>query len=311
MEEAPLLPARTLEALRSQIVAEIEARLNAQADSLWRRGEVELAKLHREREQVVTSFNTIQARQDDLQARQDALQEENAKLRSTCTQMTEKLEMMVSEMREALRLLPPREPSAEMPATVKLASPPGLPELTPEAPPSPQVLSGPWAEPGGPRTPPRPLVFSTPMDGPGTPWSAASAGSPAPWGGAPGSAGPAVRLSLASALPSAPAEEPTPPHLQSTPGSKTLQLAECLEHESFPGERPSPLGASCTGGGPEAAVGGVLGLRAEAPAFVPSSATPGATGMPSFEKTLPCDPLAILTGASSSETGVTAANGQH
>lgn len=235
--DAPRYADAALEALHGQIMAEIDARLNSKADSLWRRGQAELTKIHQERKQAASVIS-------DLQSKQEALQAENARMRSALMQMTEKLEYVVLEMRDALKSLPAR---ASQQAPGMKATPPGLTgEPLPEPTPGSATKSR-WAE-AGPCTPPRPASATSAA----APWSATAAGSP--WAGAPPAspAGPAVRLSLATALPSAAGTQsaagaaPQTPQAQPS-GSKTLQIAECLGREVFSLELSKEPGAQGLG----------------------------------------------------------------
>lgn len=85
-----------LEELKSQIMADIEAKLSQKEESLWRRGQVEIRRLQLEQAQVATSVGT-------LQERQEAIVKENQKIRGALIHLTLKFETVVREMREVLR----------------------------------------------------------------------------------------------------------------------------------------------------------------------------------------------------------------
>lgn len=217
IDAAPGMLDGAVDALRAQIMADIEARLDSTTHSLWRRGQAEITKLQQERKEVISYIN-------ELQTRQEALVAENQGMRTALMQMTEKLEFVALEMREVIRSLPTRHEmqraAVGQPQKGLLASGTGepLPEPTPGSP-----VTSTWAE-AAPCTPPRPTDAAV--------WGAQMGSSPAPWSSAQKpapAAEPAVRLSLATALPSvAAAPQSAPPAGQP---SKTLQIAECLGRE--------------------------------------------------------------------------------
>lgn len=231
------LPEGVLEELRGQIMAEINARLDSKADSLWRRGQAELSKLHQERKQMASFIG-------DLQTRQEALIAENVGMRSAMTQMTEKLEFVALEMQAVLRSLPGRAPPSALgqaqKAPVAGAAGEPLPEPTPGTP-----VTSSWAE-GAPGVAAWCPSAGSPARGVAPPPASPATGSRG------GPAEPVVRLSLAAALPSAggqspaavPSSAPAAPNAQS---SKTLQIAACLGWEAFSLELAKEPGADGLG----------------------------------------------------------------
>jgi len=205
------------EALREEIMVDVEAVLSQKADSLWKRGQAELGKMQQDRKEVANSIANLQKRQETLIAEQTAMQ-------GALLDITTKMEFVAMEMREALQLV----------GKVGLDGAPGtLPEPTPS-----QLLAGlsalglgtaapngldaglllqESAEPGlalqGLCTPPR--------IAPATVSPTGSCMAPP----LPGS--PAVLLSLASALPSGPA--PSPNTAVPPPGMTRLHIADCLD----------------------------------------------------------------------------------
>eukprot|EP00927_Polykrikos_kofoidii_P073428 TRINITY_DN69467_c0_g1_i1.p1 TRINITY_DN69467_c0_g1~~TRINITY_DN69467_c0_g1_i1.p1 ORF type:complete len:525 (+),score=91.34 TRINITY_DN69467_c0_g1_i1:96-1670(+) len=85
------------EAIKIQILGEIEARLGHKDESLWRRGQVEIQKLQREQQQVRSAVDMMQERQASLIA-------ETQKIRGALLDVTSKFELVVSEMRQVLRV---------------------------------------------------------------------------------------------------------------------------------------------------------------------------------------------------------------
>lgn len=247
----------------SDIMLEVEAILARKADTLWRRGQAELTKLHHDRKEAL---DTLQ----ELTARQDMLLEEQRSMRCALGDITRNLEAVATEMREALRSVPrpgfdllgqgsgglhPNSP----PLLLSPAHPPGLSEqiwpLTARL-----ATADAYSDrPEGPRTPPR----SSEM----TAARMLGLGLSRAVGAYPGS--PAVLLSLASALP----PDVTPPPVLPT---KRLHIAECLDMAINP---YASTEASChpfhsalysMGGSPSDGLESP-GLRAEAPAFVPGN----------------------------------------
>jgi len=214
--------------LREEIMADVEARLSQKADSLWKRGQAELGKLQQDRKEVATNIAGILKNQESLISEQTAM-------RGALLDIATKMEFVALEMREALRAVGKLDgPAANggLLPEAALAMPPALPvatELMAELAAlgfPPQGLEVEGAPPGlaipglalhGLCTPPR---IATQMDA-----SPALLAAMHPIAPLPGS--PAVLLSLASALPSAPA---TSPSTASPPiGATRLHIADCLE----------------------------------------------------------------------------------
>jgi len=82
-------------------MADIEAKLLQKEESLWRRGQVEIRKLQLEQQAVTSCIGK-------MQEKQAALMTENQKIRGVLLEVTTKFELVVKEMREVLRALPPR-----------------------------------------------------------------------------------------------------------------------------------------------------------------------------------------------------------
>lgn len=207
------------EALRVEIMDDVEAVLREKAKSLWERGQEELGKMKEDRKEVASSIAELQKRQDVLIGEQTAMH-------SALLDITTKMEFVAMEMREALRTVGKVGADGVVPAEAlgtPLALPLGAPvQLLPDL--SALALSAAlqgmdlegMVEPGlalhgaGLCTPPRI-----------TPHAVASPLGPSMLPPLPGSP-PAVLINLASALPSA----PTP----SLPGGTTrLHIADCLD----------------------------------------------------------------------------------
>jgi len=208
------------EALREEIMADVEARLSQKADSMWKKGQAEFGKLQQDRKEVIASIA-------ELQTSQESLITEQTEMHSALLDIATKMEFVALEMREALRtvgklegssanggLLPedalpmpplpvlPSELMAELSALGFLAQ-----GLEPEGAPPGLMLQGLC-------TPPRITAQ--------TPWLPAGPSIAPPLPGSP-----AVLLSLASVLPSAPAGSlisGSPPA-----GATRLHIADCLE----------------------------------------------------------------------------------
>lgn len=232
-------------AFHDEIMSEVEAILERKSDNLWRRGQAELAKLSVDRNQAM---QTLQK----LTARQDILLKEHMEMRSSLTNITEKLQAVATEMRDALRCLPRPQgldvPGFDIAGEGLPALQHAAPGLTPCLTPAPG-LSEPLPHEGL-RTPPRAL---------GRLGGSVPAGSPAV-------------LSLASALPSG--VMPAPP-------TKRLQIAECLELDraTAPGLEAFASPFSDNSGNADMVYGEAqlygwtppAQLRAEAPVFVPGA----------------------------------------
>eukprot|EP00928_Gymnodinium_smaydae_P064837 TRINITY_DN48096_c0_g1_i1.p1 TRINITY_DN48096_c0_g1~~TRINITY_DN48096_c0_g1_i1.p1 ORF type:complete len:535 (-),score=140.38 TRINITY_DN48096_c0_g1_i1:223-1827(-) len=106
-----------LEGLKAEVMAEIDARwekVEAQfaqkEESLWRRGQVELRRLHTEQVQ--------------LKGTVEKLQGENQKLTGALLDVTNKFEVVVSEMHQVLRAMPQATDTALALATASRPVPP-------------------------------------------------------------------------------------------------------------------------------------------------------------------------------------------
>jgi len=190
-------------------MVDVEAVLSQKSDALWKRGQAELGKMQQERKEVASSIAGLQQRQDMLISEQTAMH-------GALLDITAKMEFVAMEMREALR-------NVAKVGAGELATPPVMPLAAPfladfsalglGAP----SLQGPEMEGvdaaltlQGLCTPPRiaPPALASP--------SGYSIAPPLP-------GSPAVLLSLASALPSAPAPSTT------NPGTTRLHIADCLD----------------------------------------------------------------------------------
>lgn len=221
--------------LRDDIMGEVETMLSEKADKLFHRGQAELGKLQQDRKEVVSCLS-------ELQARQEVLVAEHAAMHGALLDITLKLEFVAKEMREALRALPVRQegfasttpcamaaagtspppavaslgvgliPGATTAAGVSampcLAGPPLSPPLGPAD--SDAAVSGAGSHSIGPFTPP---PHEEAFDG-SLPAAATGSCIAPPLPGSP-----AVRLSLADALPTA----------VTTPPSMRLDIAKCLD----------------------------------------------------------------------------------
>lgn len=88
-----------IEALKTGIMAEIEAKLSNKEDNLWKRGQVEIKRLQTDHQQVKDSIG-------QLQDKQSSLLTENKQIRGALLEVTTRFELVVKEMREVLRALP-------------------------------------------------------------------------------------------------------------------------------------------------------------------------------------------------------------
>lgn len=84
------------DALREEIMVDVEAVLAQKADSLWKRGQAELGKMQQDRKEVASSIA-------ELQRRQDLLIDEQTSMHDALLDITTKMEFVAMEMREALR----------------------------------------------------------------------------------------------------------------------------------------------------------------------------------------------------------------
>lgn len=203
------------ESLRLEIMADVEARLSQKADSMWKKGQAEFGKLQQDRKEVMASIT-------ELQTSQESLITEQTEMHSALLDIATKMEFVALEMREALRTVgkvdkAPANDGSLPEAAVSM--PPSLPvlplDLMAELSALGFVTQGVLPEGAPPDlcTPPR--ITAPPLALPGGPALAPPL---------PGS--PAVLLSLASALPSA----PVAPISGSPPaGATRLHIADCLE----------------------------------------------------------------------------------
>lgn len=197
------------EALREEIMVDVEAVLSQKSDAMWKRGQAELGKMQQDRKEVASSIAGLQQRQDMLISEQTAMH-------GALLDITAKMEFVAMEMREALR-------NVAKVGAAELATPPVMPLAAPFladlsalglGAPSLQGLEFESVDAAltlqGLCTPPRnaPPALASP--------SGYSIAPPLP-------GSPAVLLSLASALPSAPAASTV------NPGTTRLHIADCLD----------------------------------------------------------------------------------
>jgi len=290
------------EALREEIMVDVEAVLSEKADSLWKRGQAELQKVQQNRKEVASSLTGLRERQELQIAEQVAMQ-------GALLDLTTKMEFVAQEMREALRTVgTPGKPVMEsttggmLPEVLPSQATLPMPLTLPPCQTSPVHLMASLSalgsfgmaldnmegvEPGLVCTPPRiaPLVAASPLG---------SAIAPP----LPGS--PAVLLSLASALTAAPVPSPAPG--LPLAGTTRLHIADCLD---LGGSNPATPCVSKDQGG-----GGSPVSTNSSPGFNGSSSSVGSPLRPgaqdansptaadatkvsfSFEKRLECVPEA-------------------
>merc|ERR1719162_2033865 len=92
-----------IQAIKKQIMREVESKLLEKDESLWRRGHNEIRKLQQEQDQLM---NNVQR----LREQQDMMTQESQKMQGALAQVTSKFELVVKEMREALRAMPQLQP---------------------------------------------------------------------------------------------------------------------------------------------------------------------------------------------------------
>lgn len=109
------LAPEAVDALKKEIMVEIEAKLSQKDESLWRRGQVEIRRLQSEQQQINESIFNMQESQGQLVA-------ENQKIRSALLEVTSKFEIVVKEMRLALRALPQNPRDSQDSPTPSVAS---------------------------------------------------------------------------------------------------------------------------------------------------------------------------------------------
>lgn len=229
------------EALREEIMVDVEAVLSQKADSLWKRGQAELQKVQQNRKEVASSLAGLRERQELQIAEQVAMQ-------GALLDLTTKMEFVAQEMREALRTVGTLgKPVVEsttggmLPEVLPSQATLPMPLILPHCQTSPAHLMASLSALGS-------LGMALDMESvdPGlvcTPPRIASFAAASPLGSAiapplPGS--PAVLLSLASALTAAPAPSPLA-------GTTRLHIADCLD---LGGSNPAtPCVSNGQGGG--------------------------------------------------------------
>jgi len=92
-----------IQAIRKQIMSEVESKLLEKDEILWRRGQAEIRKLQQEQDQLVTNVQR-------LREQQEMMTQESQKMQGALAQVTSKFELVVKEMREALRAMPQLQP---------------------------------------------------------------------------------------------------------------------------------------------------------------------------------------------------------
>jgi hypothetical protein len=85
--------------LKGAIMAGLESKLSQKEEARWRRGLKEIKRLQSEQQEVSAVVS-------GLQEKQEALLAENQQLRTALCDVTSKFELVVNEMRQALRQLP-------------------------------------------------------------------------------------------------------------------------------------------------------------------------------------------------------------
>jgi len=84
------------EALRQEIMVEVEAILAKKEESLFRRGQAEIGKLHEERKQVAACLT-------EITAKQELMVKEHVAMKSALGEITSQLEFLATEMTQVLR----------------------------------------------------------------------------------------------------------------------------------------------------------------------------------------------------------------
>lgn len=92
-----------IQAIKKQIMHEVESKLMEKDESLWRRGQAEIRKLQQEQDQLLTNVQRLRDQQDMMTI-------ESQKMQGALAQVTSKFELVVKEMREALRAMPQLQP---------------------------------------------------------------------------------------------------------------------------------------------------------------------------------------------------------
>jgi len=112
-----------LDDLKSSILAGIESKLSQKEETMWRRGLVEIKRLQSEHQNVLLVVG-------DMQQTQESLATENQALRAALCAVTAKFELVVNEMRQALRQLPgQRGELSPTPSVASTAAPDASPGL--------------------------------------------------------------------------------------------------------------------------------------------------------------------------------------
>lgn len=274
--------------LHREVMTHVEGVLSKCEESLWRRGQTELRKLQAERAQVTSHLS-------ELQVRQDKLKLEHTSMRGALVDITEKLEFLATEMRDALMLAPCRAggtnsgeesktavAAAFCAAAAKIATrgtasaETALDLKTPPRPASVATTETPWSDASGAAQSSSsslspiattPATVSLPP-GLGLPYTAPVPGSPA------------VPLSLASALIATPctslpqkiniADSAMMSPSYSSPPQK-LHIADCLELNGASNEHVKTATSAHL---IESAAINDPQMRAEAPTFVPRAEAP-------------------------------------
>jgi len=206
------------EALREEIMADVEVRLSQKAASLWTRGQAELRTIEHDRKEIATSVIELQTRQESLITEQKAMH-------SALLNIATKMEFVAMEMREALRAVGKLDGASAPPGMLPEAFMPPVAsplDMAAELSALCFAANSAFAMEGAEGAPPGLLLQGLCTPPRITPQVAESPFGPAIAPPLPGS--PAVLLSLASALPSA-----APPA-----GLTRLHIADCLEMNSSP-----------------------------------------------------------------------------
>jgi len=96
-EHAPVV-----DALKKEILAELDGMLLKKEEALWRRGQVEIRKMQQEYQQALGYVQAMQEQQTTLIA-------DYKDMRTALWDVTSKFEVVVKEMRSVLHVLPPRD----------------------------------------------------------------------------------------------------------------------------------------------------------------------------------------------------------
>ncbi|CAK9032547.1 unnamed protein product [Durusdinium trenchii] len=99
-EPLQTLQTANLEAVQSRIMGEIQAKLFANQEDFWRRGQVEIKRLQQQQNEVVDTLAKMQEQQAELAA-------EHQRVKGALVEVTSKFEQVVKQMREVIWALPP------------------------------------------------------------------------------------------------------------------------------------------------------------------------------------------------------------